>query len=98
MGAGSIACLSVLFVMFWWTILQSDPEDPQAIRRKIELERWNKLDPEDTLAGRKGSVAVNPMFASQKQELGGRRRRRSTRDLSAVLGIESQPGGKKGWA
>lgn len=121
-GVGSIGCLSILFVLFWWTILQEDPEDPEVIRRKLELVRLNKLDLSNmgSSGGAGGSKIgmVNPMQAGGKVSLGDgstagrssgdKRRRRSTRDLSEVLGgggEQGEVGGKnkangrkKGWA
>ena len=33
-GIGSIGCIVLLFVLFWWTLLQEDTEGPEAIRRE----------------------------------------------------------------
>lgn len=92
----------------------------------MELERWDKLDPSNLDSGGSSGGTkidtVNPMLAGDQVSLvdgstagrvgRGKRRRRSTRDLSEVLGEEEgrdlvpgmleddekSKGRKKGWA
>ena len=58
-GIGSIGCLLILFGLFWWTLLQEDPESPDAIRNQKERERDRRRASILPKASQKASKPVN---------------------------------------
>lgn len=74
-GVGSIMCVSILFIMFWWSILQEDPEDPKVINRKREKLRLKVLDLEASSKsaeatkqrGSREPSTENPMLAGKNK-------------------------------